>query len=181
MLSYIYKIVKKIKLQMKAPFFNPSNPIFIICFHVPFKPAYNTIRTHGEAAMWILPFYINNALTMALNSLMSAATHIASGVALVITVEQATQKKYLRFYPGVVNYLFEKFANDEAIAKMDIAMYKKPTNMTAIKCVGDLYTNWCKVANVYDEAKLYIIFIERVDSSVCHSVRENQPCIHMWT
>lgn len=84
---------------------------------------------------------------------MSAATHIAPGVALVNTVDPTTRKKFLRSYPEVVKYLLKKFASDQAIAKMDptILHYTQVAKMTLIRYTDDLYSMSCKMTDVYDE------------------------------
>lgn len=44
-----------------------------------------------------------------------------------------------------------------------------PANMTLIQYADNLYANWCKVADVYDNPKLKDNFVDGVDSSICHA------------
>lgn len=57
---------------------------------------------------------------------------------------------------------------------MDSAIlhYIKPSSMTLIQYADSLYANSCKVIGVYDDSFLNDMFIEDVNSSVCHSFRE---------
>lgn len=55
--------------------------------------------------MWVLPFFVKNALTTTLNSPMSSAAHINPDIASVNTTEVLLLKKLLRAYPKVVYYL----------------------------------------------------------------------------
>lgn len=63
---------------------------------------------------------------------MSEAPQIEPLVASVNIVGPTTQKKLLRSYPEAANYLPKKFANDQAIAKMDFAVlrYTQTASMT---------------------------------------------------
>lgn len=103
---------RKVKSQVKAHFFNPTDPISIIAFPFTLKLACDTNRIHEVAAMWVLSLSVKNALATTLNSRMSAVTHIAFVVALVTPVKLTTQKKHLCSYPEVANYLHKKFANN---------------------------------------------------------------------
>lgn len=67
--------------------------------------------------MWEFIFLVKNALSSTCNSYMSADTRIALAFASVYLAEPLGQKKVLRSYPEVVNYLLEKFASEQAIAQ----------------------------------------------------------------
>lgn len=54
--SYTTKMLKKIKMRMKAPFFGPDYPVLVFSFLAIFKLAYDTIRIQDEVAMQIPPF-----------------------------------------------------------------------------------------------------------------------------
>lgn len=89
---------------------------------------------------------------MTRNSRVSAAAHINSAVASVNITEPMIPKKILRLYPKFVNYILEKYANDQTIADIDsiILRYIQPAHMTPIQYDVDLYAKSCKVANLYD-------------------------------
>lgn len=55
--------------------------------------------------MWVLLLIIEKAVTMIVSNRMSAAAQITPVVASVDTAEPLIQKKLLRSYPEVVNYL----------------------------------------------------------------------------
>lgn len=48
--------------------------------------------------------------------------------------------------------------------------YTQPPSLPPTKYADALYARSCKLADVYDEAALNDIFIEIIDSSICHSV-----------
>lgn len=80
---------------MKAHFFDPNDPIFIVGLLATFKLAWYSSHVHESSAMWFLPVFVRNTLATTLYSCMSAATQTAPVVASVITAEPTTQKKYL--------------------------------------------------------------------------------------
>lgn len=53
-----------------------------------------------------------------------------------------------------------------------IQRYTPSDSMTLIQYVDDLYEKFCKVADINDEATLTDIFVEGLDSSICHSLRQ---------
>lgn len=114
---------------------------------------------------------------------MSAATHNAARVASINIFELTTQGKLFRSYPEGANYLLMKFANDQAVAKMDstILCYPQPPNMTYIQYADDLYAKSCKVVEAYEEAKLATSLL-RQSTSLCATAYANiVPCPHMRT
>lgn len=95
---------ENLKLQMKANFSTKVvPPISVLGFFAIFKLVCDTNNIHEGAAMWLLPFFVNNTFSITLNSLISAAAHIFS-IASVNTFESPTQKKLLLSYPEVVNH-----------------------------------------------------------------------------
>lgn len=60
--SYIVVSVKKVKLQIKAGFFNPKGPIFITGFLATLNFACHLNKIHKGAAMWALPHYVQESL-----------------------------------------------------------------------------------------------------------------------
>lgn len=66
------------------------------------------------------------------------------------------------------------------MADMDSAIqcYKSPANMNPRHYADDLYAKSCKVANVYDESMLNLIFIKAVDSSICSAPTNMDPGTH---
>lgn len=121
-----------------------------------------------------LPFFDKNVLGTRLDSCMSKATNIASVVASVNSVESISHGNLLRSYPKLVNYLLKKFTNNEAIGKMDSAFlcYAQPTNMTPTKYGDDLYAMSGKATDVFANSTLNYNFIEKVHSSICHSLHK---------
>lgn len=55
--SYIFEEVTEIKLQLKADFFDPSNPVSFFGFLATFTLACNTNRSLERAPMCVLPFF----------------------------------------------------------------------------------------------------------------------------
>lgn len=105
-------MMHKVNSQMKAYSLDPSDPISIIGFLSTFLLACDTNSLHESAAMWILPFFVKNALATIVNSRMSAADSINLVVASVNSTEQLIQKNLLRSHSELVNCLLKKFSND---------------------------------------------------------------------
>lgn len=147
--SYVAKLVKKIKSQMKAHFFDPKDPIFIIGFLATFELTCDTNKIHEGAAMWVLPHFVKETIANALNSRMCAEDRTAPLVATV-RHDKIRHQKLLRSYPEVVNYLLKKFATGAEIAEYDatILRYMHPASMTHQQFADDLIAKSCKVANI---------------------------------
>lgn len=105
---------------------------------------------------------------------MFAATHIAPVGASVATVKPTTEMKHLRYQPEVVNYELKKFAYNPEISEMGFAIlrYTQQANMVYMQYADDLCDNSCKVTGDYDKIILNDIFIEKIDSSICQSLRK---------
>lgn len=114
-------MVKKVKSQMKAPFFNLKEPIFIIGFLTTFKLACNTDNIRDGAAMRLVPHYVNETLANELNSRMCATDKSSPITSSVRNVENWSHN-LLGSYSEVVNYLLKRFATDQAIVYLDAAM-----------------------------------------------------------
>lgn len=56
------KIVRKVELQVKAHFIDPSNPISTIRFLATSKLACDTNGIYERADTWVLAFFFKNAL-----------------------------------------------------------------------------------------------------------------------
>lgn len=123
--------------------------------------------------MCVLTIFGWNFLTTTLNSRLFAATNIEPVVTLVDIVEPTTQQNLSCSYPKVVSYLLKKFSNDQKITKINSATLRctQPADMTPIQYANDLYAKLCKVSDVYDKTILNDIFIDEVDSSICHCIR----------
>lgn len=80
-------MLKKVKSQMRAPFFDPSDYISIISFLAISKLACNTNLIYEGDAMWVYSFFIENVLAPALSICMLAATNIAPNAASVHSAE----------------------------------------------------------------------------------------------
>lgn len=66
---------------MQAHFFVLSYHISIIGFLAAFKIACSTNRLDEGVAMWVLLFFVKNALALSLNNRVFAATNLAQAVA----------------------------------------------------------------------------------------------------
>lgn len=66
--SYIAKLVKKVKLQIEAHFFNPKDRISTIRFLATFKLFSDANHIYERAAMWVLPCFVHETLANAHNS-----------------------------------------------------------------------------------------------------------------
>lgn len=73
-------------------------------------------RVHENAALWILPHYVQESLTNALHSRMCADNQFESLVASLQN-EQNRSCKLRHSHPEVVAYLLKKYATDQAIAE----------------------------------------------------------------
>lgn len=69
-LSYIAKLVKKVKSQTKSHFCDPIDPTSIFGFSTMFRRSCDTNNIHEWAAVWALRHYIKETLAIAENSLM---------------------------------------------------------------------------------------------------------------
>lgn len=116
-------MVRKVKSQLEALFFNCSDPILIISFFATFKFACDTKRVYGEAAVRVLLLSVRKARASTLNSYMSAATIILSAIVFIQSEESLRQNKLFLSYFEVITYPLEKSANDQAIAEMDSAIF----------------------------------------------------------
>lgn len=92
-------MVRKVKLQIKAHFFNPCDQISIISFPTTFRLPCDTNRMLEHVAVCLVPILVQNTFATTLNSLMSAETPIVPVVVAVSLVEPMTQKKLLSFLP----------------------------------------------------------------------------------
>lgn len=126
------------------------------------------------AALCLPPFFDKNALVATLNSRMSGAAHTNPVIASVSTTELLIQRTPLRSYLEVVDYFLKTFANDQAIAEKDsrILRYIQSAHMTPTSYADNLYAKTCRIADVYNESFLNDTYIEGVDPSICHSIRE---------
>lgn len=113
--SYIAKLFKKVKSQIKAHFFNLCDRISIIGLLVTFKLAFDTNKIHKGAAMWVLPHDGKKTLSNVHNRRTCAEDRSAS-LAASMRNKETRPRKLLRSYPELVTYLLEKFATDQAIA-----------------------------------------------------------------
>lgn len=167
-------MVREVKSQMKVPFFDPSNSVSIIESIATYKLACHTNRIHEGTAVWIFPCFVKVALTSTINSRMSSASDIVPAVASSQSVEPLRQKKLIRTYTGVVSYLLTRLANDQAIAEISSAIlrYTQPASMASMQYADDLYSQLCKVADVYDEYTLDDIFNESVHTFLCHILKK---------
>lgn len=69
-LSYTAKLVKNVKPQEKAYFYDTKDPIFVSDFTATFKLEYDTNRIDKGKAMLVLSRYVNETLAIVLNSRM---------------------------------------------------------------------------------------------------------------
>lgn len=105
---------------------------------------------------------------------MSAAAHITPVIASVTTTEPLIQKKLMQSYLENVSYLPKKFANNQAIDKIDskILHYILPAHMSLKQYSDDLCAKSSEVTNIYDESSPNDSFVEGFDHSICQSLRE---------
>lgn len=120
--------------------------------------------------MWVLPFFVKNALVLTLNSRVPATSTIAHALASVQVAEPLRQKQLFRSYPEVDTYLLKKFTNGQAIAGLDfsISRHSQASSTNTMQYAENLYAKSCKVADVYDESTLNGILVCGVDSAICH-------------
>lgn len=72
-----------------------------------------------------------------------------------------------------MNYQLKKYATDQVNAENDatILHYVQPFNMTPQQNADGLIAKSWKVADVYDERTLSDVFIESIDASIRHNLR----------
>lgn len=70
--------------------------------------------------------------------------------------------------------LLQKFADDQATDKMNSAIlcHTQPDYMTLMKYAEGLYGKSKKVADIQNEWISNDVFINGVDTSICHSLRK---------
>lgn len=134
----------------------------------------DTNNIHESATIWVLPFFVKNALATTLCSHTSVSADNTLDISSNSTAKTLIQKKHLWSYSIAGNYHLKKFANNHAIDRMDsrISRYIQTAQMTPVRYVDDLYELSCKVAVVYKESNPNEIFIEGIDPSICHSLWE---------
>lgn len=90
--SYVSKIVKEVKLQMKAHVSSQSNSTFFIRLLATYKLACNTNNIYEGADMWVRPSFAKNVLATTLNNRMLTAAHIPPDVVSDNTTKPTIQK-----------------------------------------------------------------------------------------
>lgn len=75
--SYISKLAKKVKAQVKALFFIPKVSVSIIGIITTFELACDANHIHKKAAMWALLHLVHETLANARNSCMYAKNRLA--------------------------------------------------------------------------------------------------------
>lgn len=130
--SYIAKLAKKIKLQIKAPLFNPKNPTCITRFIATFILAYEASYIHERAAMSLLPHFVHEMPADALNSRLYAKNCLTS-LAATLRKQELRSQKILWSYPEMITYLQKTFVTDQAIAeyRASIPRYMQPLSMNS--------------------------------------------------
>lgn len=106
-------------------------------------------RTAKESAIKVLLFSVKDTWGFTLKSRMPPATNIAQVVASTHSAKQLRLKTLLGSYPEVVNYLLEKYVNDQAIANTYLAVlrYTQRASMVPMQYADDLYAKLCKGAD----------------------------------
>lgn len=95
---------------MKAYSIEPSDSICIIGFLATLKPEYDINNIYEKSAMWVSPFFVQNAWTTALKSCMFATTHIILVVASFEVTEMLTRKELLTSLPKL-SVVFKEVSN----------------------------------------------------------------------
>lgn len=119
----IGKLVKKLKSQMKAPFFDIIDPIALIASFAILKLACEQILAHKGASLHVLPNYVNERLAYSFNSSMGAEDNSTLFTHSVHNNDGRLQK-CLCSYSEVLNYLLKKFRTDCAIVDFDTTVLR---------------------------------------------------------
>lgn len=119
------------------------------------------------AAMLPLPHYAMETHANALSSYMFKEDGSSQFTALVRN-EKTKLRKLLRFYPEQVNFLLEKYKTDQATAESNelIMRYAPLVNKAPQQCADDFIAKACKIADLYDESTVNVVFIGCFDASV---------------
>lgn len=127
-------MVRKVKWQMEAHFFDSSDPNLSINLQATVKLVRDMNCRHGRAVMWAHLSFGKSALALSLSSSVSGTTSLASAVSSVHSAELLKRKSPFWSFPEVVKYLLEKIDNHQAVAKINstILGYIRPANMTAM-------------------------------------------------
>lgn len=85
---------------------------------------------------------------------MFVAAYITHVFASVNITEMLIWKNLLRYYSDIVNFLLNRFSNDQAIGKLDSKFfcYIQLAHMTPMQYTDELYAQSYKVADVYDKS-----------------------------
>lgn len=162
---------------MKAHFFSPILSILSFSLLATFNFTCDTKCLLEVVRMRVLSIYVSGALALALNSFMSAATNIAPVAICDHRPEELGQSNLLRPYSEIFSYLLKKFSNDKAIAKMDSTFlrYTKATIMTWLYCsmLMTYISSHASLQTLTMGSTLSDIFVARVGSLICHSLRKN--------
>lgn len=167
--KYIAKMAKCITAQMKPHTYNPFVHISIVRFLKNVRIAWNTNGVHEDAAMWLLHFFMAKTVSAVLIVRLSddgkseKHSHFDSG-----------ETRYFTTYPPVDYFLLKKNATDEVITKTesDTTPFVQLSHMTPFQYAEELVTKTLCYGELYQEYALKEIFIEGLDASIRHRMRE---------
>lgn len=120
----IRKMSKRMTIQIKPPFFEPIDPIYIIGFLYSFKLLCDTYGIYERAERWLFHFFSTKSASFALHKRLASKRKARTRVAS--TGKTTTFTKYTKD----VNYLLKTHATDEHIAdtKDKITTFIQPLN-----------------------------------------------------
>lgn len=136
---YVATLVKNVKFQVKAQSFGNKDPVSVIDFLAIFRFSCDNNRIHQDAAVWVIPSDVYETQANALNRFISAEGKSTSITATFLN-NDARSRKLLRSFPEVLNNNSKKFATDQAIAELDVAIlrFMQPSYMTCQQHADDL-------------------------------------------
>lgn len=158
---------------MIAYYFDPKKPFSTIRFLATFKLPPDFNRIHEEAAIWMLPYFVNGVPVNALRGCMCAENR-TTPIITWVRENDAKSRKLLGVYTEVFSHSLRKWATDQATAEYDavILCCMQPANKTFQQYGKDLVANSCNAADAYDEKNLSDISIKGVDESVRVSIHQ---------
>lgn len=162
-------MAKRMNAQMITPMFNPCDPIPIISFLIWIKLASDTNGVREVSAMWLFHFFINKISSAVQNARLSADVTDRK-----YSWSVSCKTKHFATFLQVLNVLLEKYATNEVNAETEseITRFKRPSNMTPSHYAEKLVTKKLQFGDVYEEFALNEIFIEGLNASTHHSIRE---------
>lgn len=163
----IWKISKRMTVQIKShvlDFFETSSIISSLCI---FKLACEIIGTHEGAAIWLCNSFIKKLKFAVFN------TSLASKYDAQTRMPSTEKSTKLTTYPQVVNYLLHTYTTHKNIADIGdkITVVTEPLNETLSQHTEELVVKALQYGDVFEQHDLNEILTEGLDIAIRQSIR----------